>query len=209
MPKQRLTPLERLGIRRNRWAAACVAVVLLIAAQLQQSVDTNATGEVTATSNEREATGRVSKVADGDTITVLSEQGQKLKIRLLGIDAPETNQKHGKAAGSWLREQLLDQQVLLQIVETDRYQRHVAKVLAKAVDCKTATCPLERDINLELVKLGHAWWYERYSNNQPIADQTAYPRAQQLAKRNRMGLWAHPDPIPPWEFRRQQRENRK
>lgn len=209
MPKRRLTSLERLGIRGNRWVAACVAVILLVAAQLHQPIETTATSETATTYAKQQAIGTVVKVADGDTITVLSQQGQKLKVRLLGIDAPETNQKHGKAASVWLREQIMNERVLLHIADTDRYGRHVAKVLAKPIQCQVNPCPLERDINLELVKLGHAWWYERYSSNQPIADQASYPAAQQSAKRARLGLWSYTDPIPPWEFRRQQRENRK
>gem|GEM_PF-4034658 len=40
--------------------------------------------------------GLVVSVADGDTITILDDQRQRHKIRLQGIDAPETRQSFGK-----------------------------------------------------------------------------------------------------------------
>jgi micrococcal nuclease len=43
-------------------------------------------------------TGKVIKVVDGDTITILNNHKQKTKIRLYGIDTPESGQAYGKKA---------------------------------------------------------------------------------------------------------------
>ncbi|MGL5023235.1 MAG: thermonuclease family protein [Cetobacterium sp.] len=39
--------------------------------------------------------GKVIKVADGDTITILEENGDKTRVRFYGIDAPEKKQEYG------------------------------------------------------------------------------------------------------------------
>ena len=41
-------------------------------------------------------TGQVVKVADGDAVTVLAQNGTRYRVRFLGIDAPEKNQAFGQ-----------------------------------------------------------------------------------------------------------------
>ena len=47
-------------------------------------------------------TGQVVKVADGDTITLKKTDGQTIRIRFLGIDAPEHDQAGGPASKAHL-----------------------------------------------------------------------------------------------------------
>lgn len=54
--------------------------------------------------------GKVVKVADGDTITIL-EKGKKVKIRFYGIDAPEKKQEYGVKSLSVLKD-LLDNEIV-------------------------------------------------------------------------------------------------
>ena len=42
--------------------------------------------------------GKVIKVADGDTLTLLTDSNKKIKIRLAGIDTPERKQSFGDTA---------------------------------------------------------------------------------------------------------------
>jgi hypothetical protein len=49
-----------------------------------------------------------------------------------------------------------------------------------------------------LVKAGLAWWYRKYA---PADDTLA--RLEQEAKADRRGLWAQPNPTPPWNWRAQ------
>jgi endonuclease YncB( thermonuclease family) len=47
-------------------------------------------------------TGRVVKVTDGDTVTILDASNTQHRIRLQGIDAPERGQAYGKKSGQYL-----------------------------------------------------------------------------------------------------------
>jgi endonuclease YncB( thermonuclease family) len=58
--------------------------------------------------------------------------------------------------------------------------------------------PAGVDANAEQVRLGMAWVYVRYApKNSPLYELESAARAQ------RVGLWAEPTPVPPWEWRRQ------
>ena len=58
------------------------------------------------------------------------------------------------------------------------------------------------DINLEQVRSGMAWVYEKYIVNSSPEIQTNYRAAQERAQSLPLGLWIDPNPIPPWEFRK-------
>jgi len=77
-------------------------------------------------------------------------------------------------------------------MDTDRYGRTVALV---SVD--------KQLLNKELVKAGLAWVYDRYCS-EPICE--SWKNFQLRAKFDKRGLWADPNPIPPWEFRRKKRK---
>jgi len=126
----------------------------------------------------------VVRVADGDTlsaqttdgqhikVSAQTTDGQHIKVRLAHIDAPETD--HGAKP------------------ETDRYQRHVCWVYAEGVN-----------VNLEQVKRGMAWVYRppRVSRRErralsPLVD------AQDMVRRAGRGMWIDADPTAPWDWRR-------
>ena len=48
--------------------------------------------------------GKVIKIADGDTVTIVDDSGKKHRIRLMGIDAPEKNQSYGDVSTQGLVE---------------------------------------------------------------------------------------------------------
>jgi micrococcal nuclease len=58
-----------------------------------------------------------------------------------------------------------------------------------------------QDINLLSVKGGYAWHYKRYF------DDKQYAIAQDNARKNKLGLWALSNPIPPWNWRHVEKEN--
>jgi endonuclease YncB( thermonuclease family) len=129
--------------------------------------------------------GKVTRVIDGDTIDVLLASG-RIRVRLHGIDAPEGNQPGGAAASAWLRQQLRDEQVLLEPVSQDQYDRLVAVVHLQ-----------ERNINRELVSQGHAWAYRRYMRR----SDRELCSLEYRARRGRAGLWAAAAAHAPWEHR--------
>lgn len=128
--------------------------------------------------------GRVVGVADGDTLTVLDSSKGQTKIRLHQIDAPEKKQDFGQRSKQSLSDLVYGKQVRVEVFDTDKYQRKVGKVWVNGTDA-----------NLEQVKRGMAWVYEKYAND------PAYFAAERAAKSGRVGLWNQPNPTPPWVFR--------
>ncbi len=129
-------------------------------------------------------------VSDGDTLTLLDNSQTQRKVRLSGIDAPEKAQPHGEQSKQSLSAMVFGKTVTVEGGKTDRYGRTVGKVLVGGLDA----C-------LEQIKLGLAWHYKAYENEQPPVDRQAYGEAEKKAKASRLGLWQDAQPIPPWEWR--------
>lgn len=123
---------------------------------------------------------------DGDSL-LLRIANREQEVRLFGIDAPEFTQPHGKTARAALRRMLADSDLAVMVKDVDRYDRQVV-ILTHSGQAEP--------VNLALVAAGHAWVYERYNR------EAAYLAAQDRARAQRRGLWARPDPVPPWEWRR-------
>lgn len=157
----------------------------------------------------RSIEGTVIKVSDGDTIQVMDSLGTKVKVRLYGIDCPETEksnkrtghvskkgQPYGEEAYRALQGKLQRQHVRLDVMTAkDRYGRAVSIVWLG-----------DRNINLEMVQDGYAWAYKQYLDR-PHASE--YIEAEEQARAKRVGLWQQSNPQPPWEFRKLQRKSKK
>ncbi|OOF41977.1 nuclease [Rodentibacter rarus] len=128
-------------------------------------------------------------ISDGDTITCLMRGNKPIKVRLSEIDAPERNQPFGKKAKQQLSALIYKRWVSLKISGQDRYKRTLATVYYNG-----------KNINLEMVKSGMAWAYQQYLRH------SVYLEAQETAQVKRLGLWADPSPIPPYEWRKQERK---
>ncbi len=137
-------------------------------------------------------TGKVVKVADGDTITVLDNNTQH-KIRLQGIDAPERKQPFGNASRKHLASLVAGKTVTVKWAKRDRYSRIVGFVLVDG-----------HDVNLAQVKAGMAWFYRYYQRELSSEDRRRYATAENQARTDRLGLWQDKNPMPPWEWRRVQ-----
>lgn len=157
----------------------------------QAAQPTAASGQTPAT---RTLEGKVVGVADGDTITILDAGNRQTRIRLQGIDAPESRQAFGQASKRNLSDLIFNRQVVVEYEKTDRYGRTLGKVVASG-----------RDVNLEQVKAGLAWHYKYYQDEQSPNDRRLYADAETEARAAGRGLWADSSPIPPWDFRRGKR----
>ncbi len=135
--------------------------------------------------------GKVVKITDGDTLVVLDADNTQHKIRLSGIDAPETNQPFGKRSKEALSALVAGQRVEVDWHKLDRYGRIVGKVIAQG-----------KDVNLAQVRTGMAWWYRKYANEQSLVDQGLYEAAEAKARVTGVGLWGDKDPIAPWDWRK-------
>ncbi|HPM04641.1 MAG TPA: thermonuclease family protein [Candidatus Cloacimonas sp.] len=129
--------------------------------------------------------GRVIKIKDGDTIVVLSGNRQ-ITIRLEGIDCPESQQAFGNKAKQFTAREVYGKNVKVHYVAKDRYQRILG----------TVQYARQKELNLELLKAGLAWHYKHYNSSK------LYARTEYEARLNKIGLWNHKNPLPPWEFRR-------
>ena len=135
--------------------------------------------------------GKVVRVSDGDTIVVLDAQKAQHKIRLAGIDAPESKQAFGQVSKQGLADLVANKSVVVDTNKKDRYGRLVGKVLLG-----------KQDICLSQLELGLAWFFRQYQNELSDADRKLYEDAEATAKELKLGLWRDLAPVPPWEFRR-------
>lgn len=129
--------------------------------------------------------GVVTKVSDGDTVTVKTTSGEAKRIRLAEIDAPELSQRFGHAAGVYLRGIVEGKEVRVIPQSMDRYGRTVAHIKLEGMS-----------VNESIIGAGFAWHYKRYSSSARLA------KLESLAKKNELGLWMDANPVPPWDFRR-------
>ena len=132
--------------------------------------------------------GKITEVVDGDTYFFKTATGS-VKVRMFGIDAPEGNQPFGKESAEFLA-RFLHKEALLKVVSTDQYHRKLGTLFING-----------EDINLLLVKEGYAWYYNKYLSNKE------YAAAQENARKNKLGLWKDPKPVPPWKWRKDERAN--
>lgn len=133
-------------------------------------------------------------VTDGDTIKVrLQGQGEQIKIRLYGIDAPEKGQPYGRKSREFLVElAVIGATVTIEPVNFDRYGRLVAIIYSSDGHC----------LNSAMVEAGLAWVYPQYCR-QPICD--SWNAAEHQARQSGLGLWHDQHPAPPWEWRKSHR----
>ncbi|TNH06570.1 thermonuclease family protein [Testudinibacter sp. TR-2022] len=132
---------------------------------------------------------RVIHISDGDSFTCLSGNNKRIKVRLLGIDAPENGQPYSAKSKQFLAALILQQKVDLQIEGIDKFARRLARVY----DAQ------QRDINLLMIENGWAWAYRFYKKD------PRYPQAQQRAKWKKLGLWQDNNPQEPYLWRKAQR----
>lgn len=137
-----------------------------------------------------EISGKVVRITDGDTITVLDSSKTQIKVRLAGIDAPEKAQAFGQKSRQNLSSLVYGKTVTLVGNKTDRWGRKVAKVLVDGVDA-----------GVQQIKDGLAWHFKRYEREQTNEDRKLYADAEIAARRSSTGLWSDKDPLPPWDFR--------
>ena len=120
--------------------------------------------------------------------------GGSERIRLYGIDCPEKEQPYGREATDEASSLLMNQNVTVEEKGRDRYGRLLAKLQLSD----------GRSVNQELVRTGACWWYRKYASRDQVME-----RLESEAKAARTGLWASSNPIAPWEWRKQHRDQLK
>jgi endonuclease YncB( thermonuclease family) len=146
----------------------------------------------------RSLVATVEQVSDGDSVTAIADNGTKIRIRLLGIDAPEI--AHGKKPGQPFGEEArdyLDHLIGGKTIPVDAYgPDQYNRVLGVLWD-------EQLNVNLLVVAMGYAEMY-RGAPCQALCRDLEQAEAQ--ARRDRVGMWAQGEKYDsPRDFRRRMR----
>jgi micrococcal nuclease len=147
-------------------------------------------------------TGKVVRVSDGDTVNLLVENKQE-RIRLASIDAPETahgssqpGQPFGEASRKNLADYVAGKTLTVVCFEKDHYDRHICDI---PVNGTTA--------NRLQVEQGYAWANQQ-AKGKYLRDKSL-PELEKAARQKKLGLWAEPNAVAPWEWRVECWKNKK
>ncbi|MDP9955361.1 thermonuclease family protein [Epilithonimonas hungarica] len=134
---------------------------------------------------------KVIGITDGDTMEILYKK-MPIKIRLAHIDSPEKRgtQPFGNNAKKALSDLCFGKMVTIKAEKYDRYKRLIAVVINDK----------GQNVNKQMLKLGMAWHYVKYSKD---AD---YAKLENEARKNRVGLWQDKNPIAPWLWREKKKK---
>ena len=130
---------------------------------------------------------RIVDVTDGDTITVEpAEGGNRIKVRLHGIDCPEKDQPGGEPARAFVHAVALYK--LVDVQQTPQQRDHDGRTVAVVI------LPGGESIQAALLRAGHAWVWPRYCRG---CDE--WQGLQEEARKAGRGIWQQ-EPMPPWEW---------
>lgn len=135
--------------------------------------------------------GKVIEVNSGDSITIFN-LNRPVRIRLLGVDAPEMNQPFGDVARQHLSDLVYEKSVLVEYSGIDADSSLTGRVSWNGAD-----------IGAQMIRDGVAWFdpnVDRLSAN----EREVYQQSQRAAQGERRGLWQAENPMAPWEFVRAQ-----
>ncbi len=171
------------------------AVLIIAMISMTFSCDSSSDTNVEKTVKDDHLKASVIRVIDGDTVEVRLNDGKTDKVRLLGVDTPETNAKNklgeygsvtdmeclkawGDKATTYAIDQLDKKEVVLVLDEDAGLRGYYGRLLAYVeVDGK--------DFNKSLVQLGYARVYEEGESKR----ESEYLRDQNNAQANSDGLW--------------------
>ena len=141
-----------------------------------------ALGKPALAASPRHLVATIRHVSDGDSITALSDNDTKLRIRLLGIDAPEVahdkkpGQPYGEDARVYLDHLIGAKTVRVDAYGPDQYKRLLGVIWDDQVN-----------VNLLMVAMGYAEVY-RGAPRQVACRELE--RAEAKARQDRVGMWA-------------------
>jgi endonuclease YncB( thermonuclease family) len=131
------------------------------------------------------------RLKDADTYVVLYN-GKSITIRIENIDAPELEQYYGLQAKDSVSNLIYGKTVSIKIDGTDIYGRSLASITYNG-----------HRLDSILVCKGWAWFYPKYSHDYQLSIY------EDAAKAKSLGLWSCATSIPPWEWRRLNKRNKR
>lgn len=124
-------------------------------------------------------------VSDGDSFHLELPGGERVRVRLFGIDAPEREQEYALQARKMLGRLIYSKVIRVEVMDIDKYGRYVGKVYAGA-----------RYVNRYMLKRGMAWLYCHYAGRDELLVS-----AEASARVAGRGIWASASPLRPRNFR--------
>ena len=146
---------------------------------------------VSVASGSKCINGQIERVIDGDTL-VVNDNGITHRIRLYGVDCPETLRK-----GYWSTQPFAakskafsvgfaGKQAMVIVHGKGYFGRLIGEIFVDG-----------RSLNRELIRNGLAWWAKDYAPK-----DLDLKRLENNARKLRIGIWSQQNPISPWTHRK-------
>ena len=147
--------------------------------------------------NDRFEIVQVTRVSDGDTITVQGSDGRSRKVRVLGVDSPEMPLNSNPAeffaleAKAFTEKSLLNRTVYLERdnSDTDDYDRQLRYIWLERPATITAETVAEMHYGSILIQGGYAAAY-RSGNDDKY--RSLFLNSEEKAKTEKAGMWQSP-----------------
>jgi endonuclease YncB( thermonuclease family) len=132
--------------------------------------------------------GRVESVEEGDLLTVFN-LNRSVKIRLLGLDAPEKDQPLAETSRQHLADLVLGKFVVVHYTGLGQKGYIVGRVVVA-----------DMDVCAQMLRDGVAWYDASTASRLDQLEQSTYAAAEQAARAEYRGIWKDPDPVAPWDY---------
>src|SRR5215213_1155929 len=132
--------------------------------------------------------GKVIEVNSGDVITI-SNLNRPVRVKLIGVDAPELNQTFGDVAKKHLSDLVLEKSVLVEYAGIAADSSLTGRVLLN-----------DADIGAQMIRDGAAWFDPIHGNRLNPTNREVYQQSELAARNEKRGLWQQENPVAPWEF---------
>ena len=132
--------------------------------------------------------GKVIEVNSGDVITIFN-LNRPVRIRLLGVHAPETGQAFADVAKKHLADLVFDKSVLVEYSGINSDHSLNGRVLLEGAD-----------IGAQMIRDGVAWVDPSNQHRLSENDREVYQQSENAARSERRGLWKQENPVAPWSI---------
>ena len=132
--------------------------------------------------------GKVIEVNSGDVITI-TNLNRPVRVKLMGVDAPEMNQAFGDVARKHLSDLVFEKSVLVEYAGIAADSSLTGRVLLN-----------DADVGAQMIRDGVAWFDASNGNRLSPTNQEVYQQSEQAARNEKRGLWQDENPVAPWEF---------
>ena len=132
--------------------------------------------------------GKVVEVNSGDVITIFN-LNRPVRVKLMGVDAPEMNQAFGDVAKKHLSDLVFEKSVLVEYAGITSDSSLTGRVLLN-----------DADIGAQMIRDGAAWFDPGNGNRLSPTNREVYEQSEQAARNEKRGLWQQENPVAPWEF---------